>query len=706
MRKLRLTAGRAWLLASLPLALTAALAAAPAKPPAKPAATAKPAVRPDVVLITIDTLRADALGFSGNKKVETPVLDRLAAAGRVFPNAHAHNVVTLPSHTNILTGLYPYQHGVRDNTGFKLGESVPTLATTLRAAGYATGAFVSAYPLDSEFGLDRGFQVYDDRFTEGSDATEFVMPERRGDQTLARALAWWKAQSGKPRFLWVHLFDPHAAYDPPEPFATRFKDNPYLGEVSAVDSFLAPLLQPYLSGQEPPALVVVTADHGESLGEHGEMTHGLFAYEATLKIPLVVWGKGVAPGRDLRWARHVDIFPTVLQVTGVQGGASQRPGRSLLVAATKPVDSYFEALSTTLNRGWAPLRGLLRGGRKAIALPIPELYDLPKDPKEADNLIDEQRAEARQLFAALPKESVWPPARGAVSPEEEARLRSLGYLSSSAAAKASYGVEDDPKRLVGLDRKIHQMIDLYSRGRVDEAIQLGRSVVQERPAMPLGYSLLSQALLQGDHIPEALEVMQKARAQGTATDVLSRQLGLTLAEIGRAKDAVAVLQPLADTGDLRARNALALALSEAGRQEEAQALLRKVLQEDPDNAKAYEQLGLTHLRLGRWAQARDDSRRAVELSPSAALAWNNLGVALYQLGDRGAALDAWQRAVDLKRDLWDALWNLGTKALELGRTRQGRAALERFVAGAPEKQYGDDVRQARSVLAQLGAGSR
>jgi tetratricopeptide (TPR) repeat protein len=359
-----------------------------------------------------------------------------------------------------------------------------------------------------------------------------------------------------------------------------------------------------------------------------------------------------------------------------------------------------------LNRGWAPLRGLLRGGRKNIALPLPEVYDLPKDPGEVRNLFDEQRAEARQAFAALPKESAWPPARGAVSAAEESRLRSLGYLSGSAAAKASYGPEDDPKRLVGLDRKIHQMIDLYSRGRVDEAVKVGQGVVQERPAMPLGHSLLAQALLQAGRTAEALEVMQKARAQGVSTDALSRQLGLTLAEIGRAKDAITVLQPLADAGDIRARNALALALSEAGRQEDAQALLRKVLQEDPDNAKAYEQLGLTELRLGRWAPARDDSRRAVELSPSAALAWNNLGVALYQLGERGDALDAWQRAVDLKRDLWDALWNLGTKALELGRTQQGRAALERFVAGAPEKQYGNDVRQARSVLAQLGAGSR
>ena len=299
------------------------------------------------------------------------MLDRLAAQGRVFTNAHAHNVVTLPSHTNILTGLYPFQHGVRDNTGFRLAAKFPTLATVLHGAGYATGAFVGAFPLDSQFGLNHGFDVYDDHYPKGANETEFVLPERRGDEVVRLALAWWRAHAGKPRFLWVHLYDPHAAYDPPEPFASRFKDDPYLGEVAAADSFLAPLLGPFLDGREKPALVVVTADHGESLGEHGEQTHGLFAYEATLKVPLVVWGRGVAPGRDARSARHVDIFPSVLQAAGVQAPAGlRRAGRSLLGAAADAGDSYFESLSATLNRGWAPLRGLLRGGTKFIALPL------------------------------------------------------------------------------------------------------------------------------------------------------------------------------------------------------------------------------------------------------------------------------------------------------------------------------------------------
>jgi arylsulfatase A-like enzyme len=316
---------------------------------------AAPPQRGDVVLITIDTLRADALGFAGNRRAATPVLDRLASQGRVFPNAHAHNVVTLPSHANILTGLYPYQHGIRDNSGFRLPASVPTLATVLKGAGYATGAFVGSFPLDSQFGLDRGFDAYDDRYPEGSHPESFVFPERRGSEVVGAALAWWRQQKGKPRFLWVHLFDPHAPYAPPEPFAARFAKEPYLGEVAAVDSFLQPLLGPFLEGKEKPALVVVTADHGEALGEHGELTHGLFAYEPTLKVPLVLWGRGVQPGRDGRWARHVDVFPTVLQAVGLEAkppAGLVRPGRSLLAPAPQEgPDSYFEALSTTLNRG-------------------------------------------------------------------------------------------------------------------------------------------------------------------------------------------------------------------------------------------------------------------------------------------------------------------------------------------------------------------
>lgn len=664
---------------------------------------AAPSRRPDVLLITIDTLRADTLGFAGHRGVQTPVLDRLAAGGRVFTDAHAHNVVTLPSHVNILTGLYPYEHGIRDNTGFRLSGDIPTLATVLRDAGYATGAFVAAYPLDSEFGLDRGFQVYDDRTTRGSSEDEFGMAERRGDEVVAAALEWWRAKRGQPRFLWVHLYDPHAPYAPPEPFASRYKQSPYLGEVAATDSFLAPLLGPLLDGKEPSALVVMTSDHGEGLGEHGEATHSLFAYESTLKVPLVVWGAGVKPGKDDRPARHVDIFPTVLQAAGVKPPPfrTERAGRALLAPPAKEVTlSYFEALSANLNRGWAPLRGVLRDGRKLIALPVPELYDLPRDPKETKNLIDQDRPTARSLIADLPQESVWPPRRGALPAGDEDRLRSLGYLSGSAESRASYGPEDDPKNLIDLDTKIFKVIGLYNRRRLDEAVTLAREIVKERPSMPLGRSFLAQTLLESGKAGEALEVMRKARADKAATESLLRQLGLTLSEQGKTEEALEVLRPMAETGEPRSRHAMAVVLSEAGRQKEAYEVLRKILADDPNDARAFEQLGLIELRLGHWQQARELSRRAVDLRPTLPLAWNNLGVALYQVGEHERAVDAWQRAVDLKPDLWDALWNLGLKAAEIGRQKQARAALERFVAGAPAR-YAGDVQKARGLLERL-----
>jgi arylsulfatase A-like enzyme/Tfp pilus assembly protein PilF len=656
----------------------------------------------DILLITIDTLRADALGFAGNSRVETPALDRLAAAGRVFNDAHAHNVVTLPSHANILTGLYPYQHGVRDNSGFVLRPQVPTLATLLEDAGYTTGAFVAAFPLDSRFGLDRGFDVYDESFPRGSDPAEFVMAERRGDQVTAAARAWWAGQKGKRRFLWLHLYDPHAAYAPPEPFASRYRDDPYLGEVAATDSFLAPLLSPFLDGGEPPALVIVTADHGEALGDHGEMTHGLFAYESTLKVPLVVWGAEVAPGNDARPARHVDIVPTVLSYLELPAPEGL-PGRSLLADADPQAAGYFEALSTNLNRGWAPLRGLLRERKKLIDLPLPELYDLAADPREERNLYTVERRTSRTLREALPEESAWPPAKGAVSAEEEARLRSLGYSAGSVPAKSAYAAEDDPKRLIGIDRKLHQVVDAYSRRRYEEAAALAREILAERPDLAEAYEHLSLALRQLERHGEAIAALQSARSQGLERESLLRQLGQALAEAGRASEAVAVLQPLASSpqADAAALNAFGIALSDSGRHGEAVAVLQRLTGEHPNDPKGFENLGIVALRMDQPEQARAHLQRALALNPALPIAWNTLGVALYRLQGPAAALEAWERSVAIDPRQYDALFNIGLVAAEAGRREEARQALSRFVETAPPARFAPDIQKARQILARL-----
>jgi len=670
----------------------------------RPAPAADSAAR-DVLLITVDTLRADALGFAGNERVATPALDRLAAAGRAYSRAHAHNVVTLPSHANVLTGRLPFEHGVRDNSGFTLPERVPTAATLLREAGFATAAVVGAYPLDARFGLARGFDLYDDAYPEGGGEARFRTPERRGSEVVERALAWWRGHEGERRFLWVHLFDPHAPYEPPEPFASRYAADPYLGEVAAVDAFLAPLLDAATGGGEP-ALVVFTADHGEALGEHGELTHGLFAYEATLRVPLVLQGAGVPPGTtSAEPARHVDLLPTILDAAGVPAPHGL-PGRSLLgPAPEEPPTTYFEALTANLDRGWAPLRGVIREGGKLVALPIPELYDLEEDPDEERSLYDAERERARRLARLLPEESVWPPDRAAASAEELAALRSLGYLSGQAAPKERYTAADDPKNLVAVDRQVHRFIDLYQQGRLLEATELARAIVRDQPGLGLAYYHLAQVLLERGLDAEALEVLETARARGAATPPVLRQLGLLLAERGRAPEAVALLEPLVPEGtaggDPETLNALAVALSETGRQDEARRVLQRVFETDPRNPEARQNLALVALRLEDWEAARSEAERAVAGNPALPHAWNYLAVALYNLGRPGEAVDAWERASALDPENYDLLYNLGLVAAEQGDLPRARRALGRFADGAPPERYGPDIQKARALLREL-----
>ena len=657
----------------------------------------------DIILVTIDTLRADAPGFAGDTKVETPILDRLAHAGRVFSDAHAHSVITLPSHTNILTGLYPFQHGVRENTGFALRGDVPTLATMLHDAGFTTGAFVGAFPLDHRFGLARGFDVYDDHYRRGSEGTTSWIAERRGDEVVTAALAWWNAQAGKRRFLWVHLYDPHAPYDPPPPFKERYRNNEYLGEVAATDSFLAPLLGPHLDGHEPPALIVVTADHGESLGEHGEETHGLFAYEATLKIPLVVFGPGVQTGIDTRPARHIDIVPTVLATLGLQP-PHRLPGRSLLEPPLPPqtVDSYFEALSTCLNRGWAPLRGMLRGEDKFIDLPLPELYDLGRDPGERDNLVDARAALATTLRTALPAQSQWPPNRdSAPTGEEAAKLRSLGYAVGTVAPRTSYGPDDDPKRLVGLDGIMQTMMDSYARRDYPRTVELARQVIVARPQMPDGYDQLALALRQLERGPEAIAALRQGLAQVGRNETLARQLGLALLEDGKPAEALAALTPFADTADTATLRALGVAYSETGDEGKARAALERAFKVDDHDPELIEALGDVELRAGRLPEARRELERAIALNDRLATAWNSLGVVRYRLEGAGPAIAAWQRATELDPHQYDALFNLGLVAAEAGQRDVARQAFERFLRTAPPERFAPDLAKVRAMLGQL-----
>ncbi|HEY7512342.1 MAG TPA: sulfatase-like hydrolase/transferase [Vicinamibacteria bacterium] len=667
----------------------------------------------DLLLISVDTLRADALGAYGSAAAQTPWMDRLAAGGVRFETAHAHNVVTLPSHANLLSGRYPLEHGVRDNSGFRFPAGTPTLATILKARGYRTGAFVSAFPLDSRFGLDAGFDVYDDRLGGAETQTGFQVAERAGARAVEAAVRWLGEQPGAPRFCFVHLYEPHFPYTPPPPFAERFAARPYDGEVAAADAALEPLLRPLIEAGNGRTLVVLTSDHGEGLGDHGELTHGVFAYEAMLRVPLILYAPRALPAAVVTSpARHVDVLPTVLDLLGLDAPAGL-PGRSLRAAIAggggEAPPAYFEALSSSLNRGWAPLAGVVQDRWKYIELPLPELYDLGADPGERTNLAATHAAEAGRLRALLA--SLRAQDRGAApaaeSSETREKLRALGYLASSAAPRRErYGPADDPKRLIALDDLSSRMITLHAQGDVEGALALGRKVLAERPNDPL--TCLQVAYLErarGD-LPGAIAAARRALALRPTDAETAALLGVYLNEAGRPRETLDVLAPFAaaEPPHLDVLTAQGMALAALGRGAEALAVFARAARVDPSNAMARVNAGTVHLMKGDLAAARAELGAALALDPDLARAHNSLGVIAAREGRTADAIGHWKRAVALDPRDYQTLYNLGSVLRRAGRTDEARPYLEAYLRAAPRREA-PDVAKVRAWLSARAGGT-
>ena len=655
----------------------------------------------NILLITIDTLRADALGSYGGRAA-TPNLDRLATQGLRFTFAHAHAVVTLPSHSSILTGRYPFEHGVRDNAGYRLDDKADTLAELARGQGFATGAFVGAFPLDRQFGLAQGFDVYHDVGGRMVAEGDFAFTERRAEDVVRDARAWIDSQSGK-WFAWVHVFDPHAGYTPPPPFDEQYRSDPYAGEVAYVDSALGPLLE-LARGSTRPTLVVVTADHGEGLGEHGEATHGTFAYESTLRVPLIVaqLGPGAATGAGRvvdTPARHIDIVPTiadVLQLLAPDG----LPGRPLLDEGDAPRQTYFEAMTPMLKRGWAPLSGVIDGRLKYINLPIRELYELSSDPGETRNLADSDPRVGALVTALHAFGAVMPGEARAESGEVRARLESLGYVSGSAARKARYTEEDDPKRLIDVDRLMMDGINLYRQGRLAEAMDAYRAVLARRPDMGLAYRRLAFLQWHAGSRTEAIATLKGAREKvGPDIDVDVR-LGTYLAEAGSPAEAVALLERVtaADPDNTEALNALGIAQARSGNGSQAISTFTRVLAIDPRDAYAFENIGTVHLMRNDLAAARQAFTKALDNDPQSSRAHAGLGVVARQSGQIDAAIVSWRQAVVLDPANFDALYNLCVALWEGGRRTEARPYLEQFIRTAPAGVYRREIAEFRRWL--------
>jgi len=650
---------------------------------------AAPPARASVVLITLDTTRADHLGCYGAKGAATPVIDAAARGGARFTQAVSPVPLTLPAHASLLSGRVPRRHGVRDNAGFALDAGVPVLAERLRDAGYATAAFVSAAVLDREGGLSRGFATYDDSVRVG-DRRAFDYQERAASQTVEAVLARLPKLAA-PFFLWVHLYDPHLPYVPPEPYASRFKGRPYDGEIAFMDAQVGRLLAA-LRAKGAPFYLAIAGDHGESLGEHGEDGHGVFLYQATQHVPLILSGPGIAAGASpSAGVGLVDVAPTILDLLRLPAipGADGRSLAPLLRGAPLPAAAYeMETFYPSFSYGWAPLRALVSGAAKYVEAPRPELYDLAADPREARDLARAQTARAAELSRALSKltEHDTPPSprEDEATGERREKLASLGYVGGSVPAGEPIDPKDGIKLLPDLDaaRRAIQLGDpkdaiaplerllgknpnniparlalgqaQLATGRSADAVATYRAVTDLAPANALAWFDLGNA--------HASTAARDDAAYASAKRAYDRALALSPRHADTYLNYAALLavrQAPEDSRKLlmRAREAgvadptieTEIGVLESSRNDDAAArgAFERAIALNPRQPEALEGLGKLAYAAGRPADAAGYYERALDAQPSAALAKTLGAIRLYELKDKPGARAAFSRALAL-----------------------------------------------------------
>jgi choline-sulfatase len=607
-----------------------------------------PIQKPNVLLITIDTLRADRLGSYGWTRARTPVLDALATRGTRFTRAYATAPITLTSHASMLTGRYPPGHGARHN-GMAMSSDPPTLAGVLHEGGFETAAFVSAFPLDRRFGLTRGFDHYDDELPRGSDGKP--LNERAGAVTVDRAIAWIRARPETARvFVWIHLFEPHAPYgdlpaeagshamsgnaQSPEPRAqspTSSASDRYDAEIATADREIGRLLKEWRSLQE--TLVIATADHGEAFGEHGEIGHSIFVYDTTLQVPLIISGPGVPAGRTIdETVALIDIAPTVTHWLDLarfdSDGASLRPLLEGIPIGSRIL--YAESFAPLLDFGWAPLRSLRRDGLKLIAAPRPELYDLQADAGETRNVIDARADVAREMTARVdrisgsdlpalsrvegPRTAGGQPTAG---PDREtaSRLRALGYAGGGAASATG---RPDPKDRVAIAARMAGVTSGELQGAAAERAL--SEIVRDDSGNAQAHMRLGFVLAESGRCPGAERHFKAAIASRIPSADAHLGLAMCMATRGAARDALATLEAsrAVEPGNPVVEANIGLMLLDGDRVEAAIDPLSRAVRLDPGLHQARFALARALARLGRVPEALQHATElATRLPPDA-----------------------------------------------------------------------------------------
>jgi arylsulfatase A-like enzyme/Flp pilus assembly protein TadD len=607
----------------------------------------------NVVLITIDTLRADYVGYSGSGKVETPNLDRLAANGVAFTQARSPVPLTLPSHASLLTAAYPPAHGVRVNGRDRLSETSETLAETLKGKGYETAAFVSSFVLDRRFGLSQGFDVYDDDLGTDVRKLEHLEAERKGGAVVDSFSAWFSGRpTEKPFFAWIHFYDPHAPYEPPEPHRSEYPNDPYAGEVAYTDEMVGHVVSELeRGGFLDRTILAVVGDHGEGLGEHGEQTHSLLIYLSTLRVPfLLAAPRLIEGGRTVdALTRTIDIAPTLLDYVGFAPSLGQgRSLRPLIEGGSLPEEPvYSESLYAGVHLGWSELRSLEREGFRYIEAPRPELYDVKNDPHERTDVLQTQRSIARRMKTELEKMgagSTGP--RAEIDEETEARLRSLGYVASTAPP--SKGPPVDPKDKMEVWNQIQIGIHEFGRGNHALAASIFEKVLSTEKDVPLVYENLGSLHMEAGRFPQAEAIYREALSRGIEDADFHLDLGrihYSRREWGEAEKELRVALEL-EPRSVAARVHLGNTLRSSGRPAEALPEYQRAIETNPRYLYAFDGLGIAYSNLGREEEALQAFREVVRLDPEGAQGHFNLAVQLEEMGRREEALASYRELLN------------------------------------------------------------
>jgi len=665
--------------------------------------TASTAVAPGphaIVLVTIDTLRLDRLGAYGSTRGLTPALDRFAAGAARFTAAVTQVPLTLPAHATILTGLHPARHGVRTNDGFQLSSTVPTLAAALHVRGYATAAFIGGFPLRARSGLSRGFDRYDDDFLQSAGAVE-----RSADEVVRAAVGWIEERRSQPFFAWVHLFDPHSPYTPPAPFATAHADAPYDGEVAFTDAAVGRLFDrlqqlDLLSG----AAIVVVADHGESLGEHGERTHGTFLYDATIRVPLLVkLPRATARVIDAP-VETSDLAPTIASLAGATLGPVD--GQNLLGllgggAGDPERPAYAESYYQNVLLGWSPLRAVRTRRWKFIEAPRSELYDVEHDPAERQNRIEEHATLAAGLHRSLLSSPGIASATGrSTSVDAAERLRSLGYVSGSTTPSASTRAVD-PKDRVDVWANIEDGIDRIDK-RPQQAQEAFARALRLDPGNGLAMKYLADVSFRAGRVHEARDGYRRAIAAGFRHPDAFVNLASIAERDGQLDEARTALTDAVATanGDADAWNRLGLLEMRRDDVDAARRAFDGAIAAAPDQAEPYYNLAIVERRGGNETAAQTRLQEALARNPAYPEAHYELGTGFLLAHQPDRALDAYRAALAARPDYPEALFGAARAALDVGRTDEAKRDYERFIRVAP-REYATQVAAARDALRRL-----